>query len=124
MQAEHLGLKILIIDDDEDDFFITSEYIRNIPGSKFKVEWCYDYNEAIKLICSGEYELFFVDYFLGAKTADNDTYWLHHPQVTFNEDCIRYGAPLLAEGAMRLLRLYSGKPSILNDGIFNLLGQS
>ena len=51
-------------------------------------------------------------YFLGAKTEQNDTYWLHHPQVTFNEDCIKYGAPLLAEGALRLIRLYSSKPSI------------
>jgi two-component system, sporulation sensor kinase E len=69
MHAEHLNLKILIIDDDEDDFFITSEYIKNIPGSNFNVTWCYDYNEAIDRICSREYELFFVDYFLGAKTG-------------------------------------------------------
>ncbi len=69
MQAEHLSLKILIIDDDEDDFFITSEYIKSIPGNKFTVEWCYEYNDAINRICSGEYELFFVDYYLGAKTG-------------------------------------------------------
>lgn len=69
MQAEHLSLKILIIDDDEDDFFITSRYIKNIPGNNFTVEWCYDYNKAIELICSNEYGLYFVDYFLGAKTG-------------------------------------------------------
>lgn len=51
-------------------------------------------------------------YFLGAKTPDNDLFWLHHPQVTFNENCIRYGASLLAEGAVRLLSFYSSKPSI------------
>jgi amidohydrolase len=43
-------------------------------------------------------------YFLGAKTKENDSYWLHHPKVTFDEDCIRYGSPLLAEGAMRLMK--------------------
>lgn len=43
-------------------------------------------------------------YFLGAKTAQNDAYFLHHPQVSFNEECIKYGAPLLAEGALRLLK--------------------
>ena len=43
-------------------------------------------------------------YFLGAKTEQNDSFFLHHPQVTFNEDCIKYGAPLLAEGALRLLQ--------------------
>jgi len=43
-------------------------------------------------------------YFLGAKTSQNDTYFLHHPRVTFNEECIKYGAPLLAQGALRLLQ--------------------
>lgn len=69
MHAEHLSLKILIIDDDEDDFFITSEYIKSIPGSNFTVSWCYEYNEALTHITTGEYQLFFVDYYLGAKTG-------------------------------------------------------
>ncbi|HEY4334626.1 MAG TPA: M20 family metallopeptidase [Puia sp.] len=43
-------------------------------------------------------------YFLGAKTADNDRYFLHHPKVTFNEECIHYGANFLAESALHLLR--------------------
>jgi amidohydrolase len=43
-------------------------------------------------------------YFLGAKTDQNDTYFLHHPKVTFNEDCIRYGASFLAESALHLMR--------------------
>jgi metal-dependent amidase/aminoacylase/carboxypeptidase family protein len=43
-------------------------------------------------------------YFLGAKTAQNDAFFLHHPQVTFNEECIKYGAPLLANSALRLLQ--------------------
>ena len=69
MHREHLGLKILIIDDDEDDYFITSEYIKSIPGSNFTIEWCYEYNAAVDHICTGKYDLFFVDYFLGAKTG-------------------------------------------------------
>jgi len=43
-------------------------------------------------------------YFLGAKTAHNDSFFLHHPEVSFNEECIKYGAPLLAQGALRLLQ--------------------
>ena len=69
MHAEHLNLRILIIDDDEDDFFITSEYIKSIPAGNFTVEWCYDYNAALDSICEGNYDLFFVDYYLGAKTG-------------------------------------------------------
>jgi len=43
-------------------------------------------------------------YFLGAKTAHNDSFFLHHPEVSFDEECIKYGAPLLAQGALRLLQ--------------------
>jgi amidohydrolase len=46
-------------------------------------------------------------YFLGAQAEGNDTFFLHHPQVTFNEECIKYGAPLLADGALQLLQTLS-----------------
>ncbi len=42
-------------------------------------------------------------YFLGAQVKDNGSYFLHHPKVTFDEACIRYGAEFLAAGALRLL---------------------
>jgi PAS domain S-box-containing protein len=61
--------KILIIDDDEDDFFITSEYIKFIPGYNFIIDWCYSYEEALKLLYNDEYDLYMVDYYLGAKTG-------------------------------------------------------
>ena len=62
-------IKILIVDDDEDDFFITSSYIKNITGKTFKIDWCYRYKEALDLICSGKYDIYLVDYRLGAKTG-------------------------------------------------------
>jgi amidohydrolase len=43
-------------------------------------------------------------YFLGAKTIQNDAYFLHHPKVTFNEECIKYGSSFLAESALHLLQ--------------------
>ncbi len=61
--------RILIIDDDEEDFFITSEYIKNIEGQEFVLDWCYSYEEAFDIICSSKYDLYFVDYRLGAKTG-------------------------------------------------------
>jgi amidohydrolase len=43
-------------------------------------------------------------YFLGAQHPDNAGYFLHHPRVLFNEDCIAYGASFLANGAIDMLR--------------------
>ncbi len=62
-------IRVLIIDDDEDDYFITSEYLKNIPSKSFLIKWCYKYNDALKLITATDYDIFLVDYRLGAKTG-------------------------------------------------------
>jgi PAS domain S-box-containing protein len=62
-------IRIAIIDDDEDDFFIINDYIKSIGGKKFIVDWYRDYNSAIEQIRSRNYHLYFVDYFLGNKTG-------------------------------------------------------
>ncbi|MEO7924803.1 MAG: ATP-binding protein [Chitinophagaceae bacterium] len=62
-------IRIAIIDDDEDDFFLISEFIRGIEGKQFVVDWFKDYESAISIIRSKSYHLYFVDYFLGNKTG-------------------------------------------------------
>lgn len=62
-------IKILIVEDDEDDFFITKEYIERIKNQQFVIDWCPLYTEALKKICSKEYALYLVDYYLGARTS-------------------------------------------------------
>ncbi len=62
-------IRIAIIDDDEDDFFIISDYIKAIGGNKFIVDWYRDYPSALEQIRLKSYHLYFVDYFLGNKTG-------------------------------------------------------
>jgi PAS domain S-box-containing protein len=62
-------INVLIVDDDEDDFFITSDLIRQIPDNQFKIDWCYNYDEAVGSIKRCAYNIYFVDYRLGAKTG-------------------------------------------------------
>src|SRR5215471_17626212 len=62
-------VRILIIDDDEDDFQIIREYITDIEGSDFTIDWCPDYNQAIEKINERKYDLYFVDYRLDYKTG-------------------------------------------------------
>ncbi len=69
MFSDLSSYKILILDDDEDDFFITNQYIKNIKGYNFEVEWRYDYKSAMEDVCSKKYDLYLVDYYLGAKTG-------------------------------------------------------
>ena len=62
-------IRVLIIDDDEDDFFITSDLIRQIPDNNFKIDWCYNYDQGLKSINACGYDIYFVDYRLGIKTG-------------------------------------------------------
>lgn len=62
-------IRILIIDDDEDDFFITSEYLKQIQEYQLQVDWCYRYNDAIQHLHQRGYDMYFVDYRLGARTG-------------------------------------------------------
>ena len=61
--------RILIVDDDEDDFFITSDYIREIENAQFEITWANQFNKALEWMCSGAFDIYFVDYRLGAKTG-------------------------------------------------------
>jgi PAS domain S-box-containing protein len=60
---------ILVVDDDEDDYYIIKQYIDNIEGQEFIIDWCYKYQEAEKKICEAKYDLYFIDYRLGAQTG-------------------------------------------------------
>ena len=69
MTTENAPIRILIIDDDEEDFFITSEYIKKIRSREFVIDWCFRYKDAFENIIEGNYDIYFIDYYLGAKTG-------------------------------------------------------
>jgi PAS domain S-box-containing protein len=69
MSAEANKVKILIVDDDEDDFIITSEYIKHIPATEYVTDWCPRYADALQHMINRDYDLYFVDYRLGAKSG-------------------------------------------------------
>lgn len=62
-------VRILIIDDDEDDFILTSGFLQAIEDRKLEIEWCYNYKTALAHIASRAFDLYLVDYRLGAKTG-------------------------------------------------------
>ena len=62
-------IKIAIIDDDEDDYFLIKDYIRRIEGNNFIIDWCDDYDQAIEKIKAKAHDLYFVDYRLGYRTG-------------------------------------------------------
>ncbi|OQP46947.1 hybrid sensor histidine kinase/response regulator [Niastella yeongjuensis] len=69
MIVSNLQARILIVDDDEDDYLITSDLIRSIPSSGFTLNWCYSYKDALEQMKSRANDIYFIDYRLGAKTG-------------------------------------------------------
>lgn len=59
--------KVLLVDDDEDDFLIVRNLIAKIPASPipFKIEWCGSFENAKQLIQENDYDLYLIDYRLG-----------------------------------------------------------
>ncbi|MES2776026.1 MAG: ATP-binding protein [Bacteroidota bacterium] len=62
-------LRILIVEDDEDDYMLLSEYFKNVQSWKYELKWVQRYDEAIKELCSNYYTICFCDYRLGAKNG-------------------------------------------------------
>ena len=62
-------VRVLIVDDDEDDFFITSEYLKGIQEYKLQIDWSYKFTDAVERLQQRTYDIYFVDYRLGAKTG-------------------------------------------------------
>src|ERR1700744_3926937 len=69
MLPSNVPTRILIVEDDEDDFLIIEACIRDIPDKEFRIDWCYDYDQALERIRQGKYDIYFVDYLLGEKTG-------------------------------------------------------
>jgi DNA-binding NtrC family response regulator len=61
--------RVLIVEDDEDDYLIIEACIRDIPEKEFVIDWCYEYDEALRRIKEGCYDIYFIDYLLGARTG-------------------------------------------------------
>jgi response regulator of citrate/malate metabolism len=62
-------LNVLLIDDDEDDYFIMAKLISEIEEYKCSINWCYSYNTALDQLLTGQYHIALIDYRLGAKTG-------------------------------------------------------
>lgn len=62
-------IKILVVDDDEDDYFIISDYLNEIDENKFIIDWCNNYQSAVEKFKLKAYNIYFVDYRLGNETG-------------------------------------------------------
>src|SRR6476469_7877109 len=61
--------RILLVDDDEDDYILTRMALADVYGDRVKVDWISSYEPARDALLGGEYDLCLMDYHLGARTG-------------------------------------------------------
>jgi signal transduction histidine kinase len=62
-------VRVLLVDDDREDYLLTRDLLSDIPGDRFHLHWVSSYEEGKKAICSGEYDVHLLDYRLGEHTG-------------------------------------------------------
>lgn len=62
-------IKILLIDDDEDDYILTRELLSEVKAGKYELEWAPSFEEGLKIVKHGEHHVCLVDYRLGERNG-------------------------------------------------------
>ena len=59
------AIKVLLIEDDEDDFVIVKELLGGIPDKSFKMTWASTYQDSIEFLKQNNHDVCLLDYRLG-----------------------------------------------------------
>jgi signal transduction histidine kinase len=62
-------LKILLIEDDEEDYMLTREMLAEVRGSRYQLDWASSYVEGRQKIITNAYDAILMDYELGPHTG-------------------------------------------------------
>ena len=62
-------VKILLIDDDEDEHVLTRELLAEIGRERYRLDWQPDYDAALAAIRAQEHDVYLLDYHLGQHTG-------------------------------------------------------
>lgn len=58
-------IRVLLVEDDEEDYIITQEHLSEAKLASFKLTWVKDYDEAVDFYCKETFDVVLIDYRLG-----------------------------------------------------------
>jgi len=67
LKKEHI--KILLVDDDEDDYVMTRDLLSEVTAAAYEIDWVTSYDAAMNRINNGNHEIYLFDYRLGERTG-------------------------------------------------------
>ena len=68
-------LKLLLIDDDEEDFLIIADMLAETGGAKYKLDWVNTYEGALEEFSRARHDVYLLDYLLGAYNGLDPRSW-------------------------------------------------
>lgn len=60
-------VRVLLVDDDRDDFVLARDILADIPGRHYTLDWIANYAAALDAICRAEHDVYLIDYRLGER---------------------------------------------------------
>ena len=62
-------IKLLLVDDDEDDYILTKKLLNQVEDARYDIEWIPSYREAIETLRNDNHDVCLFDYQLGSQTG-------------------------------------------------------
>ncbi len=62
-------IRVLLVDDDEDDYILTKYLFDDFKDNRYQLDWTSSYDQALCAMEAGDYNIYLVDYHLGAKNG-------------------------------------------------------
>ena len=62
-------VRVLLVDDDEDDYVLTRDWFSEFEGARFELEWVASYEAAINAIALKTHDVYLLDYRLGERNG-------------------------------------------------------
>src|SRR5215467_6701463 len=62
-------VKVLLVEDDEDDYIITRDLFSDMAGRRFTLDWIKNYGQGLNTMTLNQHDVCLVDYRLGAQNG-------------------------------------------------------
>ncbi len=62
-------VRVLLVDDDEDDYVLTRDWFSEFEGAKYELEWVASYEAALDAIALNQHDVYLLDYRLGERNG-------------------------------------------------------
>lgn len=67
--SEAPNIRLLIVEDDEEDFMLSRDLVREIPGRRFAIEWARTFEDGLKAMAANGQDIVLLDFRLGARNG-------------------------------------------------------